>query len=206
MLRGGSLTVDTIKTLRERTGAGIMDCKTALTESEGDLSKAIDFLRKKGLATASKKSGRQTHEGIIGSYIHFGGKIGVLVEVNCETDFVARNPEFQALVKDLAMQIAGSTPCARYIRPEDVPTDVIDKERAIYIAQAQETKKPEGVIAKIAEGKVSKFLQEVCLMEQPFIKDPQIKIKDLVAQKIAKMGENIQVRRFTRYQLGESET
>ncbi|HZR45876.1 MAG TPA: translation elongation factor Ts [Candidatus Manganitrophaceae bacterium] len=195
--------VDTIKELREKTGAGIMDCKTALAQSQGDLAKAIDFLRQKGLATAAKKAGREAREGVIGSYIHFGGKIGVLVEVNCETDFVARNPEFQELVKDVAMQVAGSTPAPRYIRPEDVPADVIEKERAIFIAQARETKKPEAVIEKIAQGKVEKFLQEVCLMEQPFIKDPQVKIKDLIAQKISKIGENIQVRRFTRYQLGE---
>lgn len=198
--------VDTIKELREKTGAGIMDCKTALAQSQGDLSKAIDFLRQKGLATATKKAGRETREGVVGSYIHFGGKIGVLVEVNCETDFVARNPEFQELVKDVAMQVAGSTPAPRYIRPEDVPAEVIEKEKAIYIAQARETKKPEAVIEKIAQGKVDKFLQEVCLLEQPFIKDPQVKIKDLIAQKISKIGENIQVRRFTRYQLGETES
>jgi elongation factor Ts len=197
--------VDTIKELREKTGAGIMDCKVALMQSQGDLTKAIDFLRQKGLATATQKAGRETREGMIGSYIHFGGKMGVLVEVNCETDFVARNPEFRELVKDLAMQIAGSIPPPQYIRREDVPAEVIEKERDIYIAQARETKKPETVIAKIAEGKIEKFLEEACLLEQPFIKDPQVKIKDLVAQKIAKMKENIQVRRFTRYQLGEGE-
>ncbi len=197
--------VDTIKELREKTGAGIMDCKTALAQSQGDLSKAIDYLRQKGLATAAKKAGRETREGIIGSYIHFGGKIGVLAEVNCETDFVARNPEFQELVRDIAMQIAGSTPPPQYIRREDVPAEAIEKERSIFIAQARETKKPEAVISKIAEGKLEKFFEEVCLLEQPFIKDPQVKIKDLVAQKIAKIGENIHVRRFTRYQLGEGE-
>lgn len=197
--------VDTIKELREKTGAGIMDCKTALAQSEGDLSKAIDYLRQKGLATAAKKAGRETREGSIGSYIHFGGKIGVLVEVNCETDFVARNPEFQELVRDIAMQIAGSTPPPQYIRREEVPAEVIEKERNIYIAQARETKKPEGVIAKIAEGKLDKFFEEICLLEQPFIKDPQTKVKDLLAQKIAKVGENMHIRRFTRYQLGEGE-
>lgn len=200
------MTVETIKTLREKTGAGIMDCKTALKETEGDLTKAVDYLRKKGLAAATKKSGRQTQEGMVGSYIHAGGKIGVLIEVNCETDFVGRNPEFQELVRDLAMQIAGSSPCPRYIRPEDVPSEIIDKEREIYIAQARETKKPEHVIEKIAEGKVSKFLKEICLTEQPFIKDPDLTIKELVSQKISKIGENIQIRRFTRYQLGEGET
>jgi elongation factor Ts len=196
--------VDTIKELREKTGAGIMDCKVALAQSQGDLAKAIDFLRQKGLATASKKAGRETREGLISSYIHFGGKIGVLVEVNCETDFVARNPEFQELVKDVAMQVAGSTPPPLYVRSEDVPAEVIEKEKAIYIAQARETKKPEAVIEKIAQGKIDKFLQEVCLLEQPFIKDPQVKIKELIAQKISKIGENIQVRRFIRYQLGET--
>lgn len=197
--------VDTIKELREKTGAGIMDCKTALAQSQGDLSKAIDYLRQKGLATAAKKAGRETREGIIGSYIHFGGKIGVLVEVNCETDFVARNPEFQELVRDVAMQIAGSTPPPQYIRREEVPAEVIEKERNIYIAQARETKKPEAVISKIAEGKLEKFFEEICLLEQPFIKDPQTRIKDLLAQKIAKVGENMAIRRFTRYQLGEGE-
>lgn len=197
--------VDTIKELREKTGAGIMDCKAALAQSQGDLSKAIDFLRQKGLATAAKKAGRETREGSIGSYIHFGGKIGVLVEVSCETDFVARNPEFQEFVRDIAMQIAGSTPPPQYIRREEVSAEVIEKERNIYIAQARETKKPEGVIAKIAEGKLEKFFEEICLLEQPFIKDPQTKIKDLLAQKIAKVGENMHIRRFTRYQLGEGE-
>jgi elongation factor Ts len=197
------MAVDTIKELREKTGAGIMDCKAALAQSQGDLDKAVDFLRQKGLATATKKAGREAREGTISSYIHFGGKIGVLMEVNCETDFVARNPEFQELVKDLAMQIAGSTPPPQYVRREDVPAEVIEKEKAIYMAQARETKKPEAMIGKIAEGKIEKFLQEVCLLEQPFIKDPQVKIKELVAQKIAKTGENILVRRFTRYQLGE---
>lgn len=199
------MTVETIKTLREKTGAGILDCKSALKETGGDLTKAVDYLRKKGLAAATKKSGRQTQEGMIGSYIHAGGKIGVLIEVNCETDFVARNTEFQELVRDLAMQIAGANPCARYIRPEEVPREILDKEREIYIAQARETKKPEHVIEKIAEGKVSKFLKEICLTEQAFIKDPDLTIKELIAQKIAKTGENIQIRRFTRYQLGEGD-
>jgi len=195
--------VTAIKSLREKTGAGIMDCKTALQASEGDITKAVDFLRKKGLATATKKSGRATDEGSIGSYIHFGGKIGVLVEVNCETDFVARNPEFQTLVKDLSMQVAGANPVPLYVRKEEVPEEVIEHERAIYKAQAAESKKPEAVIEKIAEGKINKFLQSVCLMEQPYLKDPDLKIADLIAQTIAKVGENIQVRRFVRYELGE---
>ncbi len=183
-----------------------MDCKAALQSSDGDIAKAIDFLRKKGLATATKKSGRATNEGRIGSYIHFGGKIGVLVEVNCETDFVARNPEFQDLVKNLSMQVAGANPSPRYVCKEDVPEDVIIHEREIYKAQAMESKKPEAVIEKIAEGKIKKFIQSVCLMEQPYLKDPDLTIADLVAQTIAKVGENIQIRRFVRYQLGESET
>lgn len=199
------MTVEAIKTLREKTGAGIMDCKTALRETDGDLSKAVDFLRKKGLAAATKKSGRETQEGLVGSYIHAGGKIGVLIEVNCETDFVARNSEFQELVRDLAMQVAGSNPCPRYILPEEVPSELIEKEREIFVAQARETKKPEHVIEKIAEGKVKKFIKEICLMEQTFIKDPELTVRDLVSQKISKIGENIQIRRFTRYQLGEGE-
>ncbi len=194
-----------IKSLREKTGAGIMDCKAALQASEGDIEKSIDFLRKKGLATATKKSSRATDEGSIGSYIHYGGKIGVLVEVNCETDFVARNPEFQTLVKDLSMQVAGSNPAPLYVRKEEVPEEIIEHERAIFKAQAMESKKPEAVIEKIAEGKIKKFLKSICLMEQPFLKDPEITVSDLVAQTISKVGENIQVRRFVRFQLGEGE-
>ncbi|MFQ5598536.1 MAG: translation elongation factor Ts [Nitrospiria bacterium] len=197
------MSIQIIKELREKTGAGILDCKLALKESENDLSKAIDFLRRKGLAGAVKKSGRTTEEGGIGSYIHAGGKIGVLLEVNCETDFVARNTEFQTLVKDIAMQVAGSIPPPRYLSEEDIPEDVIVHERAIFVAQAKETKKPESVVEKIADGKVKKFIQEVCLLDQAFIKDPKITIRELIAEKISKTGENIQVRRFTRYQLGE---
>ncbi len=182
-----------------------MDCKVALQESDGDVEKAIVFLRKKGLATASKKSGRSTEEGLIGSYIHAGGKIGVMVEVNCETDFVARNPEFQGLVKDLGMQIAGSNPPPLYVRKEEVPEELIEKERAIFKAQAMESKKPEAVIEKIAEGKVTKFLQSICLLEQPYLKNPEITVLEFVAETVAKVGENIQVRRFVRYQLGEGE-
>jgi elongation factor Ts len=194
---------DQIRELREKTGAGIMDCKAALAETRGDLEKAIDHLRKKGLAAAGKKSGRTTSEGLIGSYIHAGGKIGVLVEVNCETDFVARTDEFKELARDLAMQVAGSLPPARYVRREEVPQEVLDREREIFAAQAREAKKPEAVIQKMVEGKLEKFYQEACLLEQPFIKDPQVKIKDIVTRKIAKVGENIQIRRFVRFQLGE---
>lgn len=198
------VSAQVVKELREKTGVGMMACKEALMQSGDDLDKAIDFLRQKGLASAIKKGDRTVKEGVIGSYIHMGGKIGTLVEINCETDFVARTSDFQELVKDIAMQIAGHTPPAQYVRREEVPPDLIEKELAIYMAQARETQKPEAVIAKIAEGKLEKFYQENCLMEQIFIKDPQVKIKGLLAQKVVKLGENIQVRRFVRYQMGES--
>ncbi len=192
-----------VKELRQKTGAGIMDCKQALVENGDDIGKAIDWLRQKGLATAGKKAGRATNEGVIASYIHHGSKVGVLVEVNCETDFVARNDEFQSLVRDLTLQIAASKPV--YVRREDVPKDVVDKEMAIYRAQAKELGKPPAAWDKIASGKLEKFYQDNCLMEQPFVKDPNVKIADLFTQKIAKTGENIAVRRFTRYQLGDEE-
>src|SRR3989337_76899 len=190
----------TVKDIREKTGAGIMDCKRALADAGGDLDKAIDILRQKGLSAAAKKASRETKEGVIGSYIQGGGKIGVLVEVNCETDFVARNSEFQELVKDIAMQIAASNPS--FVRREDVPADVLEKERSIYKIQARESGKPEHVLDKIVEGKVEKFYVETCLLEQSFIKDPSVTIHEMVQQKIAKIGENISVKRFTRYQLG----
>lgn len=197
--------VETIKVLRERTGAGIMACKTALKESDNDLEKAIDYLRKKGLASASKKAGRTTDQGSIGTYIHAGGKVGVIIEVNCETDFVARNDVFQSLLKDLSMQVAGASPAPRYVKQEEVPEAVIAKEREIFIAQAKESKKPEAVIERIAEGKLKKFVQEICLLEQPFIKDTKMTIKELISETISKTGENIQVSRFTRYVLGENQ-
>jgi len=195
-----TISSDTVKELREKTGAGIMDCKRALADSGGDLEKAIDLLRQKGLSAAAKKASREAKEGLVSSYIHGGGKIGVLVEVNCETDFVARNSEFQELVKDIAMQIAASNPS--YVRREDVPADVLERERSIYKIQAKESGKPEHVLDKIVEGKVEKFYLETCLLEQPFVKDPSVTINDMVQQKIAKIGENIIVKRFTRYQLG----
>jgi len=191
-----------VKELREKTGAGILDCQKALQESANNIDKAIDYLRQKGLAAAQKKAGRETNEGTISAYIHPGNRIGVLVEVNCETDFVARNEEFQAFVKDLALQIAASSPS--FVKREDVPPDLIEKEKKIYLAQAKEMGKPEGAWPKIVEGKLEKFYQESCLLEQAFIKDPAVSIKDLVAQKIAKIGENIKIRRFTRYQLGQA--
>ena len=191
-----------VKELREKTGAGILDCQKALTESGNDIEKAVDYLRQKGLAAAQKKAGRETNQGIIHAYIHAGGKIGVLIEVNCETDFVARNEEFKAFVNDLALQVAASSPS--HVRREDIPAGVIDKEKSIYQAQAQEMGKPPAAWPKIVEGKLEKFYQESCLLEQSFIKDPAITIKDLLAQKIAKIGENMNVRRFTRYQLGQA--
>ena len=192
---------DLVKKLREQTGAGILDCQKALKENGDDIEKSVEYLRQKGLAAAQKKAGRETNEGLVEAYIHPGSRIGVLVEVNCETDFVARNDEFKAFVKDLCLHIAAASPS--YVKREDIPAALLDKEKAIYLAQAKEMGKPEPAWAKIAEGKLEKFCQESCLLEQAFIKDPSVFIKDLVAQKIAKIGENISIRRFTRYQLGQ---
>ena len=190
-----------VKELREKTGAGILDCQKALAENSDNIEKAIDYLRQKGLAAAQKKAGRETNQGLVHAYIHMGGKIGVLIEVNCETDFVARNEEFKTFVNDLALQVAAAKPS--YVKREDVPGSIIDKERTIYEAQAREMGKPPAAWPKIIEGKLEKFYQESCLIEQAFIKDPAVTIKDLLSQKIAKIGENINIRRFTRYQLGE---
>ncbi|MBI1824479.1 MAG: translation elongation factor Ts [Nitrospirae bacterium] len=191
-----------VKELREKTGVGIMDCKTALAKTDGDLAKAIEYLREKGSLQAAKKSDRKTSEGIIGSYIHSGGKIGVLVEVNCETDFVARNEEFLELVRDLAMQVAGSSPEPQYVAKEDVPAEILEKEKQLYMKQASEAGKPPAVLEKIATGKLDKFLSDICLLEQSFVKNPDLKIKDLLNQKIAKIGENIQIKRFVKYRVG----
>ncbi len=191
-----------VKELREKTGAGILDCQKALQECGDDIEKAVDYLRQKGLAAAQKKSGRETNQGLVHAYIHMGGKIGVLIEVNCETDFVARNEEFKAFVNDLALQVAAAKPM--YVKREDIPKEVVEKERGIYEGQAKEMGKPPAAWPKIVEGKLEKFYQESCLMEQAFIKDPAVMIKDLLAQKIAKIGENMNIRRFTRYQLGEA--
>lgn len=191
-----------VKELREKTGAGILDCQKALTENGDDIEKSIDYLRQKGLAAAAKKAGRETNQGLVHAYIHMGGKIGVLIEVNCETDFVARNEEFKAFVNDLALQVAAAKPS--FVRREEIPAEVIEKEKAIYEGQAKELGKPAAALPKIVEGKLEKFFQESCLMEQSFIKDPTVTIKDLLAQKIAKIGENMIIRRFTRYQLGEA--
>ena len=196
------VTAQMVKELRERTGAPMMDCKNALTEAQGDIEKAIDVLRKKGMASAAKKAGRTTAEGAVVSYIHAGGKIGVLVEVNCETDFVARTDDFQALAKDLALHIAAAEP--RFVGREEVTPEVLDRERAIYRDQAAASGKPANVVERIVEGKMEKFYGEAVLMEQAFVKDPDLKISDLIAQKIGKLGENIRVGRFARFKLGES--
>ncbi len=190
-----------VKELRGKTGAGILDCQKALKDTGNDIEKAIDLLRQKGLAAAQKKSGRETKEGLISSYIHSGSKIGVLLETNCETDFVARNEEFQAFVKDVALQIAASQP--QFIKREDIPADLIEREKAIYLGQAKESGKPEAAWDKIVNGKLEKFFQDQCLLEQAFVKDPSQTIQELLNQKIAKLGENITISRFTRYQLGQ---
>jgi elongation factor Ts len=191
-----------VKELREKTSAGIMDCKNALAQSGGDMQAAVDFLRKKGLATAKKRAGRAANEGTIQSYIHMGGKIGVMVEVNCETDFVAKNDDFKEFAKNIAMHIAASNPLG--ITPEDVPQDVVEKEKEIYRAQALETGKPENIVDKISEGKLQKFFKENCLLQQPYVRDPDVTVEDLLNDVIAKIGENIAVRRFSRFQIGEA--
>ncbi|MDE0355929.1 MAG: translation elongation factor Ts [Deltaproteobacteria bacterium] len=190
-----------VKQLRDKTGAGFMDCKKALVECEGDFEKSVDHLRAKGLALAARKSEREASEGLVGAYIHGGNKIGVLLEVNCETDFVARTEEFQALVKDLSMQIAAASP--RYVRREEVDEEELEREKAIYRQQAEELKKPEPVLAKIVDGKMERFYEEACLMEQAFIKEPTRRVGDLVQDAVARLGENIRVRRFVRYTVGE---
>ncbi len=190
-----------VKELRGRTGAGILDCKNALEAAGGDFDKAVELLREKGLAAAAKRSSREANEGIIGSYVHAGSRVAALVEVNCETDFVARTDEFQALAHDLAMQVVAARP--QYLSPDDIPSDVIETEKSIYRAQMQDSGKPDHVIERIVEGKLKKFYEEVCLLEQPFIKDSGLKVEDLVTQMNAKLGENIVIRRFVRFELGE---
>ena len=190
-----------VKELRGKTGAGILDCQNALKETESNIEKAIDLLRQRGLAAAQKKAGRETREGVVSSYVHAGSKIGVLVEVNCETDFVARNEEFQELVKDVALQIAAANPS--YVKRDQVPPEQVEREKAIYLAQAKELGKPAPAVEKIVQGKLEKFYQEHCLLEQSFIKDPNVTITEILTQKIAKLGENMTIARFTRYQLGQ---
>ena len=195
------ITADKVKELRERTGIGMMECKAALSECDCDMDKAIEILRKKGYARAEAKSSRAAKEGLIGSYIHQNGRIGVLVEVNCESDFVARNCEFQELAKELGMQIAAAKP--RWISPADVPADIVAKEKEIIQAQLGEMKKPPEILEKIVLGKLNKFFEEVCLLEQPYIREDKLKVKDLITKLVAKMGENIKVGRFARYEIGQ---
>jgi elongation factor Ts len=192
-----------VKTLRDKTGAGMMECKAALTEAKGNLDEATTILRKRGLAQASKRAGRSTQQGQIGAYIHAGGKIGVLVEVNCESDFVARTADFQNLIKEVAMQVAAADP--RYVRREDVPAAELDKERTIYRAQMEGAGKPPQVIEKIVEGKLGSFYERIVLLDQPSIRDGSLKVSDLVAQTVAKVGENLSVARFARFKVGEGE-
>jgi elongation factor Ts len=190
-----------VKELREKTGAGMMDCKKALSETGGNFEKAVDYLRQKGLSIAAKRAGKIASEGSIGSYIHAGGKIGVMVEVNCETDFVAKTDDFRAFAKDMAMHIAASSPL--YIRRENVPPEEVEREREIYRAQAREAGKPEKIVERIVDGKIEKFYGEVCLLEQPFIKDTGLAVQALLNGLISKLGEKIEIRRFVRFQVGE---
>ncbi len=196
-----SISASNVKELRDQTGVGMMDCKKALTEAAGDLKKALDLLRQRGLAMASKKASREASEGLVESYIHMGGKIGVLVEVNCETDFVAKTDDYKELVKDIAMHVAAANPL--YVKREDIPSDVIEKEKEIYASQV--TNKPPQVVEKIIAGKLEKFFSDTCLVDQVFVKDSdqKKKIKDLIVERVAKLGENIQIKRFARFQLGE---
>lgn len=196
-----TVSAEDIKKLRELTGAGIMDCKQALKETGGNFEKAVEWLRQKGLSALAKRAEREAKEGLIDAYIHFQGRVGVLIEVNCETDFVARNEEFKKFVHDLAMQIAAQSPL--YVSREDVPAEVVEKEKSIYYEQLANENKPDHVKEKIVEGKLEKFFEQVCLLDQPFIKNPDIKIKDYLGEMAAKLGENIVIRRFVRFALGE---
>jgi elongation factor Ts len=196
------ITADAVKKLREKTGVGLMDCKEALKNSNGDMEKAVDFRREKGLAKLQKRMGRIASEGSVAAYIHTGGKVGAMVEINCETDFVAKTDQFQNFVKDVAMQITASNPL--YVKREDIPAEHIEKEKTIYRNQALESGKPEKIVDKIAEGKLEKFYQEVCLVEQTFIKNPDMTIKDLLEELLVKTGEKIVINRFVRFQLGET--
>ncbi len=197
-----TISATMVKQLREKTGAGMMDCKQALVECDSDVDKAVDFLRKKGLATAQKRAGRAMSEGTIQSYIHMGGKLGVLVEVNCETDFVAKNEDFVGFAKNIAMHIAATNPLG--IQAEDLAEDIVNREKEIYKSQALETGKPENVIAKIVDGKMKKFFTENCLLKQAYVRDPDLTIEDLLNEMIAKIGENITIKRFVRFQIGQS--
>jgi elongation factor Ts len=198
-----SISASLVKELRDKTGAGFMDCKEALAECGGDSEKAVDYLRKKGLSAAAKRVGKEASEGIVGSYIHMGGKIGVIVEVNCETDFVARTDDFQELVADLAMQVAASRP--QYTRREEVPAEAVEKEREIYRAQALESGKPENVVDRIVDGKIEKYFQQVCLEEQEFIRESGTTVIDQVKSVAGKLGENVRINRFARFEIGEGQ-
>ena len=195
------ISIELVKDLRQRTGAGVIDCKAALHETKGNVEAAIDYLRRKGLASAAKKAGRIATDGLVSSYIHAGGKMGVLVEINCETDFVAKTEEFQAFVKNIAMHIAAANP--QYIRREEIPAEVIEKEKEIYRTQALESGKPQKVIDKIVDGKLERFYSEVCLLEQTYVRDTDLTVKEVIDAMIAKVGENVTIRRFARFQLGE---
>ena len=196
-----AISAEQVKALRDQTGAGMMECKKALVEADSDLEKAVTILRERGLAAAAKRSDRETREGIVGQYIHAGGKLGVLLEVNCETDFVASTDEFQDLVRDIAMQIAAANPF--HVQREDVSAEDVEKEQAIYRKQALDSGKPENVVDRIVEGKLNKYYSEVCLYEQPYIKDPELTVEDLVKSRIATLKENISVKRFVRFKVGE---
>jgi elongation factor Ts len=198
------VSASAVRELREKTGAGMMDCKKALDETAGDVQKAVDYLRQKGLAAAVKKADRVAADGAVAAYVHAGGKLGALVEINCETDFVARTAEFQTLLRDMAMQVAAANP--RYVRREEIPAAELEKERTIYRQQALESGKPEKVVEKIVDGKMERFFSEICLLEQSFIKDQDKKVSEIVNDAIARLGENIQIRRFARYHLGEGVT
>jgi elongation factor Ts len=196
-----AITTEMVKQLRDKTGAGMMDCKAALTEAGGDMDKAIEILRKKGLASAAKRAGRATNNGLIGHYIHMGGKVGVLVEVNCETDFVARTDDFQTLAKEVAMHIAAADP--KFVRREEIPAEILDKEREIYRAQFAASGKPANVIEKIVDGKLESYYAQVCLLDQPSVRDPNVTVQQMVSAATAKTGENVTISRFARFKLGE---
>ena len=195
------ITSQMVKELRDKTNAGMMDCKKALGETEGDMEKAVDLLRQKGLSVAAKRAGRATSEGVVECYIHAGNKLGVMVEVGCETDFVAKTDDFQAFAKDIAMHVAAVAPVA--VTREEIPQEMVDREKEIYVKQAQDSGKPDNIIEKIVSGRIEKYLSEICLMDQKFVKNPDLSIQDLLNELVAKMGENISIKRFARFQIGE---
>ena len=195
-----NITSQMVKDLRDKTGAGMMDCKKALSENDGDMEKAIDFLRQKGLAVAAKRAGRATSEGVIETYIHAGGKLGVMVELNCETDFVAKTDDFREFARDVAMHVAAANPVS--LSREDVPADIVERERQIYVQQALDSGKPANIVEKMVVGKIDRYLSEICLLEQQFVKNPEKSIQDMLTELIGKMGENVSIRRFVRYQVG----